>query len=808
MIKEYFYFILYLDFLDLIVNCTLLKVRYKTMKTLLISILLVFAGNLHAQKYSKVKLYTGSEGLQYLAELGLAVDHGTMKRDVYFITDLSEYEIHILDSVGFNYEILIDDVQKFYVNQNKNPEKIEKNLSCPTSQNGAFDPIVPSNFDVMATYGGFYKYNEMLAELDAMAAQYPNLITVKSPISTFTTIEGRPIYHVKISDNPNTNEAEPEVLYTAIHHAREPLSMSATIFYMWYLLENYGTDPEVTFLVDNTQMYFVPCINVDGYLENESTDPNGGGMHRKNKRNVGTYNKGVDLNRNYSYGWNTTGVSSNVNNDTYPGTVAFSEPETQAMQWLHENHTFVSALNAHTYGNTLLFPIGTTTAELSDHHDYFVDLSGYMCSQNGFFPQKSSGLYPASGDSDDYAYKVDIGVGLKDTVFAMTPEIGSSFWPASNQIIPSCKDMVLPNLMLSHLTHKFLVVKEDDPTMIATLTGSFHHTVQRLGLEDGAVTVTLVPLLNIQSLGAGVVYNLNLRAVDDGLIAFNLNPSIQFGDEVKYIIEKDYGVWIDRDTITKTFGAITEQFADNADNAMNWIGSWGTTSSTYYSASKSFADSPTGNYSNNANKTFELNQTIDLTYATAAGASFYAKWKIEADYDFVQFQVSTDDGASWIAQCGLYTVPGAGMGVQASGKPVWEGIQTSWVREEINLSDYLGETIKVRFQLRSDGGSTDDGFYFDDFSLAYNATTSANVKDLKLTDIELFPNPTNGEFELTGLEVGSMVTIVDAAGKSVYSSKASNEKMTVELKNCKAGTYYVKTTKGGELIEKPFVLLK
>jgi hypothetical protein len=42
------------------------------------------------------------------------------------------------------------------------------------------------------------------------------------------------------------------------------------------------------------------------------------------------------------------------------------------------------------------------------------------------------------------------------------------------------------------------------------------------------------------------------------------------------------------------------------------------------------------------------------------------------------------------------------------------------VLEEINLSDYLGQQIKVRFQLRSDGGSTADGFYFDDFKIMFN----------------------------------------------------------------------------------------
>jgi PKD repeat protein len=51
---------------------------------------------------------------------------------------------------------------------------------------------------------------------------------------------------------------------------------------------------------------------------------------------------------------------------------------------------------------------------------------------------------------------------------------------------------------------------------------------------------------------------------------------------------------------------------------------------------------------------------------------------------------------------------------------VYDGIMTNWVLEEINLSDYLGQVIKVRFQLRSDNATRKDGFYFDDFSIYYN----------------------------------------------------------------------------------------
>ncbi|MFK7786545.1 MAG: M14 family zinc carboxypeptidase, partial [Crocinitomicaceae bacterium] len=287
------------------------------------------------QKYSKVKILTDSQGLAQLASLGVAVDHGISKKNTFFISDFSEYEIGIMDANGFQYEIIEDDVKAYYAAHSQDPYFSPKNATC--DQGGITIPV-PANHFENNSYAGFYKYQDMLDALDDMVAQYPNLISARAPIHTFQTHEGRPIYHVKISDNPNTDEAasEPNVLYSSIHHAREPMSMSQTIFYMWYLLENYATNDEVKFLVDNTQMFFVPCINPDGYIENEAEDPSGFGMHRKNKAPVGTTNPGVDLNRNYSYGWGTTGVSTNVPSDVYPGTGPFSEPETQAMKWLVE----------------------------------------------------------------------------------------------------------------------------------------------------------------------------------------------------------------------------------------------------------------------------------------------------------------------------------------------------------------------------------------------------------------------------------------------------------------------------------------
>jgi carboxypeptidase T len=685
-----------------------------------------------SQNYSRVKVFGTQEELSKLGNLGVTMDHGIRKEGLFFISDFSKHEIQTMEKFGYDYEILIPDVQAHYINILNNPDQNQslKNVSCSGSSGGGsstFSPTTPSNFN-LGTMGGYLKYNEMLAELDAMAAQFPNLITVKAPISTFLTHENRPIYHVRISDNPNTNEAgEPKVLYTAIHHAREPMSLMETIYYMWYLLENYGTNDEVTYLVNNTQMYFVPCINPDGYVYNETTNPNGGGMWRKNRRNNGGGVYGVDLNRNYSYGWGTTGTSATPSNETYRGPSAFSEPETQAMRWLVQNNDFEMAFNAHTYAEDILFPIGTTTAEFAPHHDYFQDYTNHMTELNGYFAQKSSGLYPASGDSDDYMYKVDVGVGQKDTIFAHTPEVGTAFWQPSSEIIATCQEMVFPNLILAHLTRNYSVVKDIDGSTVATLTGTFNHSIKRLGRQGGNVTVSIEPLLNISSVGSGVNYNLNCQQTTSGAISYTLNPLIQFGDQIKYILKTDNGLWIKRDTIIKTYGAITVQAIEDATSATNWTGTWGTTGTTFVSPSKSFYENSSGNYPNNVNRTYMYVPTINLTNANAAMISFYAKWAIEADYDFVQFQVSTDGGTTWIGQCGNYTVTGtsANGSVQPNNQPVYEGTQSNWVLEEINLSDYLGQQIKVRFQLKSDGGTTADGFYFDDFKVAYNENQPA-----------------------------------------------------------------------------------
>ena len=169
----------------------------------------------------------------------------------------------------------------FYKQRNKLSNESAKNIFCEENAN-IFE--TPENYDFKPSddFGGFYTYNEMLNELDDMHSLYPEIISARSDIKdeTFSssphiheTYEGRYLQWVKISDNPNVSYGEPQILYTALHHAREPASLQQLIYFMWYLLENYASNDSIKQIIDNSELFFVPCVNQDGYIFNETIEP-------------------------------------------------------------------------------------------------------------------------------------------------------------------------------------------------------------------------------------------------------------------------------------------------------------------------------------------------------------------------------------------------------------------------------------------------------------------------------------------------------------------------------------------------------
>ncbi len=763
-----------------------------------------------------------TEDLSILASLGIPVEHGIHKKGHFVISDFSVSEIEIARNTGYTVDILIEDSKEYFLQQNSLNKAPERNLTCNNST--ITDYQTPANFN-LGSMGGYLTYQEMLDELDQMKALYPDLITTKENISTFLTegtpdnsttppIGGNGIKWVKISDNPNSStEGEPQILYTAIHHAREPASLSQLIFYMWYLLENYDNNPEIQSIVNNTELFFVPVINPDGYLYNEKTDPNGGGYWRKNRKD--TY--GTDLNRNYEYFiggdpnngmWGGQGASSDTNSETYHGPSPFSEIESQAIKWFVENHNFVMAFNNHTSGDLLLYPYGYAGNTPTAENDLFVGISDELVSQNGFNNILSSELYPAAGDSDDFMYGT---IGTHDKIYAFTPEIGSSFWPPSSQIEPISKGMMYLNITAAKMVNNYATAKDTSPLYVGDLSNiDFTFDLKRLGVTgDGTFMVSLNPIsTNISAVGTPLIFN-NLEVLEEenGMIQYTLEAGIEASEEISFELIINNGTYDSKVLITKYFGSLISIFEDQGDSVTDNFDNngWGTTTSTYVSPSSSITESPNGNYPNNTTRIITLSNEVDLTEAIGANLSFYAKWEIESSYDYVQVEVSTNNGSSWIPQCGNYTHEGSNNNSQPTGEPLYDGLQSDWVLEEINLSDYLGEEILVRFQFESDNGVTEDGFYFDDLTINILDDETLNITDFEASQFSVHPNPVSNILYITTPINNYKVSIYNIQGQLINSFNQSGSQK-IDYSSYSKGIYIINLT--SDTYSKTFKVIK
>lgn len=288
-------------------------------------------------------------------------------------------------------------------------------------------------------YGVWHTYDETIAELNLLHSQYPSLTT--APISLGISGEGRDIWAIKVSDNPELEEPdEPEVLYDGVHHAREIMTVEMCLYFARYLCENYGADPVATHLVDNRQIWFVPIVNPDGFVYNEVTEPEGGGMWRKNRRpDVGGC-FGVDNNRNYAFQWGGNGSSGDPCADDYRGPSPASEPENQALINLVNAHRFVVHNSWHSVAGMQLIPWGYTLAHTPDDAR-FRQIATEMSRDNGYIVgQAGEILYLVSGNTIDWMYGAQ---SEHPKVFSFTTEIGGSgFWPSQQERIP----LLLENL--------------------------------------------------------------------------------------------------------------------------------------------------------------------------------------------------------------------------------------------------------------------------------------------------------------------------------------------------------------------------
>ena len=273
-------------------------------------------------------------------------------------------------------------------------------------------PVAAAEPDWPASNSRYHNWPELVAEIQQAAVDYPSIVSL---FSIGKSARGLDIWMAKVSDNVAEDEAEPEVLVDALHHAREHLTTEQALALLGWLTRDYGADETVTRLVDTREVFIIFALNPDGMRYDLTGTPYR--AWRKNlQRDAAGSAMYTDLNRNYGYRWGCCGGSSGKRSaNTYRGPAAFSAPETRAMRdfvngrvvnGVQQIRTHVTL---HTNGQLILWPYGYTKTNIPSDmsaldHTALVALGRAMAARNGYVAKQSSDLYVTDGDQIDWMY--------------------------------------------------------------------------------------------------------------------------------------------------------------------------------------------------------------------------------------------------------------------------------------------------------------------------------------------------------------------------------------------------------------------
>jgi hypothetical protein len=310
--------------------------------------------------------------------------------------------VHMLESQGFLIEWAHGDKASLYVDAAQ--EELLTHLGYRPVLVETPQPNVP-----------YPTITELYASIDAVLAGHSNICR---SVIIGTSVQGRPLRAVVVSDNPAVEEVEPELRIIGAIHGDEKTAAMVTLGFLQTLTDGYSDSPMCQYIVDNTELWVVPVINPDGYVANSRYNANG-----------------IDLNRNLSYMGPGGGG----------GSTPFSEPETAALRditmqdWPTVSNfinPFTVALTLHGGAACFNAPWNYTETPLPADYDLMVDqgnayagspgIVGYFGSGNFDVWVPGAAWYPTNGDVNDWSYGE---CGTVDHTIEVHSDKQASDWP-------------------------------------------------------------------------------------------------------------------------------------------------------------------------------------------------------------------------------------------------------------------------------------------------------------------------------------------------------------------------------------------
>jgi Zinc carboxypeptidase len=260
----------------------------------------------------------------------------------------------------------------------------------------AFDDLGLTQLPGMPSGRTSYRtYADYNADMEALAAANPGLVAVKT--APYASVGGRAVKYVEITNDVNASDGKPVYFNMGAIHGNETPAAEDSMEFAIDVVNLSKTNPKVKALLDEVRIIDMPLVNPDGY--DTGTAP----QRRAN-------NNGVDMNRNYPFGWGSNIGVEFSNRGSGPG----SEPEVKNTMEIVQKHQVVVLTTQHTNSRAIFYPgldvPAGHTPELNTGYQALGDAMNDAA--NGWTQNvsRSADDYPTSGETIDWSYYATRGL--------------------------------------------------------------------------------------------------------------------------------------------------------------------------------------------------------------------------------------------------------------------------------------------------------------------------------------------------------------------------------------------------------------
>ncbi len=633
----------------------------------------------------------------------------------------------------------------------------------------------------LSTYPTHPEIGIILADL---AAAHP---TIARTFQWGTSVQNRELWGIVISGDVNNTQAEPEVRLSSTMHGDEVVGMVMLLDFAEYLTTHYGQPgyADVTNLVDNYEIHIMPLHNPDGY----------GAGQRYN-------NNFVDLNRDFplpsgthsSQQVETTSFMNHANThhfvvseNGHGGALVANYPWDYQYALTPDNDAIIELSLAYSTANLPMFngsfPQGITNGAAwyvvnGSIQDWSYDQTGCIdvtiehsntkwpaaTSLVGFWNDNRQSLMQyataARYGINGVVTSADTGLPLDATITVVGNNKSVRTDPAHGDyyklLATGTYDLTYsaPGYVTRTITGINTTWGTPQVQNVALATaglGTVSGTARGVGGPNLTATVsfyawpqdTLVTAVTSTAPG-GVFAATNLYYGDYRLAvsAPGFAPSSQLISLSSAQLTLPT-VYLAPATAITLFNS---DFEGPLNGGWTLTSPWGTQPGGATGTATAMSDSPAGPYANNLSSACTMTTGVDLTSLSSGTLTYQVKWDIETNWDGCRLQVSLGGGA-WTTVATPHTQPGSGMGQQLTGQSYYEGTQTAWLAETIDLAPWLGQTdARFRFVLTTDTSVIADGLLFDEFVIAGQGLVTSGAASVPVAPVQLTgvqPNPFN-----------------------------------------------------------------